>query len=169
MNDHEHNFKFRSSSHSPRIPWAPNADPTMSERVYAACHDKCKECTAELAREAAENTETLAVVLGYSFGLLILPQEAPKFAWLEGRLDPHPPLPTVIARIQRMGSNAIPSTVIGMLRTFSPEDRLGIAAAAMNMIEQFFEQLRLMGPTLFLEEQRRKKHQNPWWIKPNSL
>lgn len=161
MNDHKHTFNanlegFRTFT----VPWAKNADPTMTGRVEAACYDKCKECIAELASETAENVETLAVLLGRSFGLLILHQEIPKFAWLEGRLHPQPPLSIVMTRIQRMGDNAIPSKVIGMLRTFSPEDRLGIAAAAFNIIEQFFEQLRQMGPILFIQDQRRKR-ENP--------
>lgn len=160
MDDHEHTFSAGLPLSLTVIPWARNADPTITGRVWAACHDNCKGCIAELAIETAENVETLAVVLGLSFGTLILHQEIPEFAWLKGRLHPRPPLPMVKARIQRMSSNAIASRVIGMLRTFSPEDRLEIAAAAINVTEQYFEQLHQMGPILFMQEQRRKR-QNP--------
>lgn len=157
MGDHEHTIQFWSRNL--QVPWAPHADVTTIDRIDGVCHDKCKECIADLTVTIAGNIETLAVVIKRSLGLLLLHQETPNFTWLEGRLHPCDPLPTVVARIQRMGSNATNSSLIGMLRTFSPEERLAIAAASINLAEQFFEQLRLR----FLEERRRKSQQNPWW------
>lgn len=136
------------------LSWAPEADPTLNDRAYAACHDECQSCIADLSLEAAQNPQTLAALLNISLGLLVLPDRVPGHAWLEGRLDPHPPLPTIIARIDGMDMNG--AAVVGMLEEFATEDRLGIAAAAMNLIEQFFMVLHYSGPVLFIEEHRKE-------------
>jgi len=158
MDEHKHTVQFWSRDL--QVPWAPHADVATIDRIDGVCFDKCKECIADLTVAIANNIETLAVAAKRSLGLLLLHQE-PKLTWLEGRLHPYEPLSTVIARIQRMGTNATSSSLIGMLRTFRPEDHLAIAAAAIDLTEQFFEQLRLR----FLEEQRHRSQQNPWWQK----
>lgn len=121
------------------LPWAPEADPTLNERAAAACHDQCHSCMTDLAMEAAANPHTLTVLLNLTLGALEVPSRIPGCAWLEGLVVPHAPLPTVRNRIKGREMDA--RAVIGMMEEFSTEDRLGIAAAALNVMEQYFEVL----------------------------
>lgn len=151
MSGHEH--EVSDGWPQVRVPGATGVDPTLLGRVQGAAHDKCKECAADLSMEAAANAETLAVLLGSAIGLLIMHDLVPGFAFLEGRLEPVPPLATVINRMSRKGDHLHTPTVIGMLRTFSAEDRLGLAAACMEMQRQFFIVLHQQRPCLSVEEQ----------------
>lgn len=136
------------------VEWAPEGDSTVSARLLAAAKDQCTECLPGLTTEAAQNGDTLAVVI-----LLI----DTVLGTREGRqCVPGPELQAVFTRIKRM-RNAEKPAVVGMLRTLSAEQRYAVATDCTQAAQDYITAVYAWADSVLLKRQQRS-----WWMSRRS-
>ena len=125
---HIHHDHDDSRWQLPGVPWAPQGDSTVATRLLAATKERCEECVASLTIDAAQNGDTLAVVLALTEHMLGQPEGR---GCVRARA-----LQEVSDRIKRM-RNPQKSTVVGMLRTLSDNQRLNVAAGCAQALQHY--------------------------------